>query len=291
MSSPLDSLLNELADPQTSPKRRADIGVALAVLGDDRPGTGVDGAGIPCVEWCLVPGKSISLDDNQFGDFEVQSFYIAKYPVTVTQFRAFITAPDGYGDDGWWQGLAFGKQIWPDNQEWGNLPATQIPWVNAMAFSQWLATKTTAHPTDAPTNGTIRLPTEAEWWLAATHGDPAYRYPWGAQWDANYANAKASQLGSPVAVGLYPFSGAACGALDMVGNTWEWCLNEFAQPTQIGLQGSERRALRGGSYLDAPSAVTCTSRVSQFPISRNPVSSFRLVYASDNTILSAPSTA
>jgi formylglycine-generating enzyme required for sulfatase activity len=284
MSSPIDQLLSELADPHTSPNRRADVGMALAVLGDDRVGTGVDSADLPHIEWCLVSGRSVRLVDNQaqqLGDFEVSSFYVAKYPVTVAQFRAFMTAPNGYNDDRWWQGLAFGKQIWPDHQERANLPATQIPWVNAIAFCRWLTAsiKSDSLPDLSGNSGVVRLPTEAEWWLAATNGDPANLYPWGERWNAAYANAKESKLDNPLAVGLYPFSAASCGALDMVGNTWEWCLNEFAQPTQIALQGSERRALRGGSYLDSPNAVCCTSRMSQFPLSRSPVSSFRLAYA------------
>jgi formylglycine-generating enzyme required for sulfatase activity len=293
MSNPVEHLLSQLADPHTPPKRRADIGMALAVLGDDRLGVGVDPAGLPHIEWCFITGRLVTLVDHQtqrLGDFQVQSFYIAQYPVTVAQFRAFIKAADGYSDDRWWRGLAFGKQIWPDNQESANLPATQIPWVNAIAFSQWLAAKMMAQPDllpNLPGNssvGTIRLPTEAEWWLAATNGDPARLYPWGERWDATYANAKESKLDSPVAIGLYPFSAAPCGALDMVGNTWEWCLNEFAQPNQIELQGSERRALRGGSYLDSASAVRCTSRLSQFPISRSPASSFRLAYTSHSAL-------
>ncbi len=291
MSNPIERLLDELMDPQTPPKRRADIGMALAVLGDDRAGVGVDSAGLPRIDWCFVPGKSVTLLNNQshpLGDFRVESFYIAKYPVTVAQFQSFMNADDGYQDDRWWQGLAFGKQIWPDNQASANLPATQIPWVNAIAFCHWLAAKTVSQPALLPadilTPNTIRLPTEAEWWLAATNGDPARLYPWGQHWDAGYANAKESKSDGPIAVGMYPFAGAFCGALDMVGNTWEWCLNEFAQPTRIGLEGSERRALRGGSYLDSPSAVSCISRVAQFPLSRNPVSSFRLVCAGQSDL-------
>jgi len=285
MTSPIAHLLDELADPSTPAKRRADIGTALAVLGDDRVGVGLDSTGLPRIEWCFVPGQSVSLSANltqPLSDFQVQPFHIAKYPVTVAQFKAFISALDGYSDDLWWQGLAFGKQAWPE-QSRENLPVTQIPWVNAIAFSRWLSARMAAQPALLPDSGNtspiIRLPTEAEWWLAATHGDPSYLYPWGGDWDAAYAISKESKLGEPLAVGLCPFSHAPCGALDMVGNTWELCLNEFDQPTGIELSGSERRALRGGSYLDSPNAVTCSSRMSQFPLSRSPASGFRLVYA------------
>src|SRR5258708_39091729 len=102
---PISRLLNELNDPQTMPKRRAEIGMALAVLGDDRSGSGLREDGLPDIAWCFVAGKNITLvasDDQPLGDFQVRPFYIAKYPITYLQFKAFVDATDNDTTDQWW---------------------------------------------------------------------------------------------------------------------------------------------------------------------------------------------
>ncbi len=290
---PITQLLNELNDPDTPPKRRADIGVALAVLGDARPGVGLREDGLPDIAWCFVPGKCVTLFDDDachLGEFDVPSFYIAQYPVTYMQFKGFVDAPDGYADDQWWAGLEFGRQHWNNSQEVSNLPADNVAWVNAIAFCRWLTAKATEHPDLLPqlllpqlsgmvSAFEIRLPTEAEWWLAATGGEFENLYPWGRDWHTACTNSKESKLGRSISVGLHPAGSTPCGAQDMVGNVWEWCLNEFARPANLHLQGSDRRALRGGSYLDTPNAMRCTSRVNQFPLSRNSASGFRVICA------------
>jgi formylglycine-generating enzyme required for sulfatase activity len=283
----IERLLNELDDANTLPKRRADIGTALAVLGDPRRGIGLREHGLPDIEWCFVPGKGVTLrDDNgcHLGDFDVPSFYIAKYPTTYQQFKAFADSADGYADDQWWEGLEFGRQHWSNSQEVDNQPADNVAWVNAVAFCRWLTVKAVEHPDLFPQLAgpadtyQIRLPSEAEWWLGATNGDSENLYAWGRAWNTDCTNSKEARLGKAISVGLYPLGSATCGAQDMAGNVWEWCVNEFAYPAKVGLQGSSRRALRGGSYLDAPGAMKCTSRVSQFPLSRNNASGFRVIY-------------
>ena len=53
-----------------------------------------------------------------------------------------------------------------------------------------------------------------------------------------------------MAVRLYPQGAAPVGAMDMAGNVWERCLNEFDHPERTGLAGARdvRRVLRGGSW-------------------------------------------
>ena len=65
--------------------------LALGRLGwDDRPGVSLDEQGRPDILWLPVPAQ------------EAPVFYIARYPVTQTQFQAFIEAGDGYSDPRWW---------------------------------------------------------------------------------------------------------------------------------------------------------------------------------------------
>ena len=90
--------------------------------------------------------------------------------------------------------------------------------------------------------------TEWEWEQAATGGREGYRYPWGEFWDNNRANTALAVVGRTTAVGMYPAGASPTGALDMAGNVWEWCLNEYRNPRRISLKDEVARSLRGGSF-------------------------------------------
>jgi formylglycine-generating enzyme required for sulfatase activity len=48
---------------------------------------------------------------------------------------------------------------------------------------------------------------------------------------------------------MYPHGRAECGALDVAGNLWEWCLNDYSKPEIIdGYSNGEQKVLRGGSF-------------------------------------------
>lgn len=128
-------------------------------------------------------------------------------------------------------------------------------WYTAVAFTRWLSSKL---------NEEISLPTEAEWWLAATRNDPQRVYPWGPDWNANYANTGDGSLGRTTAVGMFPGGAAATMALDMSGNVREWCLNDYKEPAQVRLDSEEWKALRGGRYSSRASDARAVSR-SDYP--------------------------
>ena len=81
-------------------------------------------------------------------------------------------------------------------------------------------------------------------------------FPWGefasgrANIDETWGKAGPHYLGQTSAVGLYPAGASSCGALDMAGNVWEWCLNEYEHPERQGPGGDARRVVRGGSWYD-----------------------------------------
>src|SRR5262249_40864270 len=150
-----------------------------------------------------------------------------------------------------------------------NQPVIGVSWYEAMAYCAWLHQQCSMHgqgvtrvaePLAAllSTEGwQVRLPTEAEWekaagWDADTRKQR--RYAWGDTWDASKANA-VGQVGYACAVGVFPAGAAACGALDMTGNVWEWTLSQYAEYpykpyARNDPAGEARRVLRGGAWFD-----------------------------------------
>ena len=147
---------------------------------------------------------------------------MGRYEVTVGEYRAFVSATGGTGDDGW-RGHDFFLQT-------DRHPVVSVSWDDAQAYVSWLSRRTGA---------TYRLPSDAEWERAA------------AGWERAVAESQpiCSTYGGTgnsgtCAVGSYDPNGA--GLSDMVGNVWEWTSDCWGRDCG-------RRVLRGSSWLyDAP---------------------------------------
>lgn len=270
---PLDRepMLAALDDPATTHEQRAIIGVRLALLGDPRPGVGLRADGLPDIIWCAVPGGEVTLEENA-GTFAVEPFHIAKYPVTYRQYRVFLEADDGFNNPAWWEDLWF--QVDKPGRQFNrrdNHPAENLCWLEAMAFCRWLS---------ARLGYEVRLPTEWEWQQAATGGDSTNEYPWGPEWDGNRANSYESELSRSTAVGMYPQGASPVGALDMSGNVWEWCLNEYDQSRNIAPAGDARRVVRGGAWDDTRTLARAAYRYAFAPDFRGSGIGFRLACVS-----------
>jgi formylglycine-generating enzyme required for sulfatase activity len=177
----------ELEQAATTHARRALIGERLAVLGDPRPGVGNGEGGTPAIEWCAVAGGEVAIQVERLirrGTKprwrRVDAFRIARYPITVAQYRAFIEAEDGWRDPAWWHPDLYRD---PDGHSYNfgrfaNEPAVYVSWFDAMAFCRWLTQRYRDTERLTPAQA-IRLPDEWEWQQAATGGDPENIYPWG----------------------------------------------------------------------------------------------------------------
>jgi len=281
---PVDAaaMLGELEQPTTSHRRRLLIGERLAVLGDLRSGVGVGKDGTPDVEWCDVPGGEVVIQAETPRRKRVEPFCIGRYPVTVSQYRAFIEAEDGWRERRWW-GQDLFRDPDGDSYDFGrypNHPALYVSWFDAVAFCRWLS---------ARLGYQVRLPDEWAWQQAATGGDPSNVYPWGTDWDPkgqpHRANTFESRLGRPTAVGMYPAGAAnadgngelnpSCETtrrpLDMAGTVWEWCLNKFDSPevTESCADDFGDRAWRGGSWFDDAHAARAAGRFAKHPADRD----------------------
>jgi formylglycine-generating enzyme required for sulfatase activity len=65
---------------------------------------------------------------------------------------------------------------------------------------------------------------------------------------------------------MYPQGVAKCGAVDMAGNLWEWCLNKSGSPEVVEVDASgDSRVLRGGSFYDDLHSAACACRSGSSP--------------------------
>src|SRR5512144_335615 len=147
-------------------------------------------------------------------------FSMARDPVTVAQVQAFVAECFRDGAGLLLVDITEEMSEEPPRHHGtaGNHGADSVSWFDARAFCHWLSARLDSH---------VRLPTEAEWYLAATGGDPARIWPWGADWDPAterwLANTGESGLDRTLPVGFYPLGASPAGLMDMAGNLWEWC--------------------------------------------------------------------
>jgi formylglycine-generating enzyme required for sulfatase activity len=180
-----------------------------------------------------------------------------------------------------------------------NQPVIGICWYEARAYCKWLNVQWQAGDfasalEDIPDNYVVRLPTEAEW-EAAARSKAGRRYPWGRDFAAGRANTLEGRVLRISPVGAYPDGEAACGALDMSGNMYEWTVSvwgtqpeqpDFAYPYNMD-DGRENtaagpqmlRVVRGGSWSLYQWGARCASRHWLNPSLRNLNFGFRVVVA------------
>ncbi len=168
-----------------------------------------------------------------------------------------------YYDAQYWEGPA----VTPDKHRPYALathktyPAQFVSWYQAIAYCRWASRKL---------GYDVRLPAEWEWVQAATGGNPDYLYPWGKDWDPKrLVFSGAGERGRSLrASGLYPNGESPVGALDMCGNVYEWCLNEFERITVTEVAGDRKRTTRGGAFFSPPEHCTVRHRLDDSPDAR-----------------------
>lgn len=261
------------ASGKVEPLRRAAAGKALAAVGDPRPEViSVDG-----MELRTVPAGPFRMgsekdapdgyeDEKPAHDCDLPYEYrIGRYPVTVSQFRAYVKA---FGES---------PQDPKSLRGPGNQPVVWVNWSEALAFCRWLEGRWREQGR-LPKDWSVCLPSEAEWEKAA-RGKDGRKYPWGDDFDPERANVIHSGVSAVSAVGCFAEGASPFGCEEMSGNVWEWTRSlggeDVLEPSFLypyvstdgreDLKAPSERVLRGGSWFLDSSFARCASRDSRDP--------------------------
>ena len=217
----------------------------------------------------------------------VDAFLIDRTEVTYAQFREFLLE-----NPEWRKGEADRSLVDADYlKDWDGLsypvgkdqfPVVWVSWPAANAYARWRG---------------CRLPTEAEWELAArgTDGRP---YPWGSNapdaggdfrcnYRTSYPVTDGFEQSGPVA--QFPLGAGPYGTMDMAGNVWEWVADwhdpeyysESPTSNPQGPPGGTYRVLRGGSWSVPANWVRSTVRMRAYPTKSSDQVGFRCATSLD----------
>jgi iron(II)-dependent oxidoreductase len=241
----------------------------------------------------LVPGGTyvVGTDDDAWAydnerpqhEVTLAPYRIDTTPVTNAEYAAFV-ASKGYDDERLWtpEGWAWrheaaldAPQFWLpagsgswSRRRYGRVedlplhePVQHVCWYEADAFARWRG---------------ARLPTEAEWEVAAAGASTEH---------ANLWRAGAHRF-APSDVRSWDAAAASkWGVQQLFGDVWEWTASDFLpHPGFVSFPyreysevffGSEYKVLRGGSWATHPAAMRSTFRNWDYPIRRQIFSGFR----------------
>lgn len=201
----------------------------------------------------------------------LDGFLIARLPVTVEEYCAFVNAVGEEDPERAWElvprvesGMktAGGGQYWErpapgqpyvvpevdrDGDRWDPLwPVFGVSWFDAVAYVEWLARRTGEPWT---------LPAELQWEKAA-RGVDGRAFPWGDRFDASLCKMRESRKGvpKPEPVAAFPGDVSVYGVRDTAGGVRDWCIEATFD------DDAARRPIRGGMWNSAPAFCRCAFR-------------------------------
>ena len=263
-----------------------------------------------------IPGGTYQMG-NLIGDSDITDagtvsvtlspYYMAVHDTTKAQWdtvRTWATA-NGYTDLAVGAGKASNHPVqmvkWYDVVKWANAASEKEGLAPCYKVSGTVV-RTGSSDTvtcDWMANG-YRLPTEAEWEVAARGGLSGKRFPWGdtiSQTQANYyANTSYSYDlsgsvnfyhpayrtgGMPYTSPVGSFAANGYGLYDMAGNVSQWCWDWYGTPyaggtAPRGAATGSLRVLRGGFWSFYANAARSANRSNNPPSSANSSNGFRL---------------
>ena len=186
----------------------------------------------------LIPGTDFSYEVTTGEDFilypevsgvavKVDSFLIDRYPVTNAQYYEFLQS-SGYRPADTARYLRhWDYDIYRQGQE--RYPVVYVNYEDMKAYAKWAGK---------------RLPTQAEWQLAAQSNDKR-KWPWGNEFHGTLCN---NSFDKPTPVDAFSKGMSPYGVMDLVGNVWQ-------MTNDVYFNGSYYFAvIRGGSYYKPDSS-------------------------------------
>ena len=183
----------------------------------------------PSGDMALVPAGTFLFGEAR-QPIWLPAFYIDTTEVTNTAYAAFCKA--------------VGRDLPPEfPADRPDYPAVNVSMADAKAFAAWAGK---------------RIPSGREWEKAA-RGQTGQAFPWGDQPDRSRVNIG---LVSLLPARAFPKGASPYGALQMIGNAWEW-VNDMRSPTEAEVADFIHRvrpplasdelwyAVRGGGF-DSP---------------------------------------
>ena len=216
--------------------------------------------GIAEVEQVYVPAGSFLMgseegryDEQPTHKVTLNGFWLDRTEVTNAQYAHCVadeTCSPPRDDSSY-----FRDNYYPNN-DFGDYPVIHVTWNDAEAFCIWAGGN---------------LPTEAQWEYGA-RGPESFTYSWGNNDPTceltNYLGKAGGCVGNTSEVGIFPDGASWVGALDMVGNVWEW-VNDWYQDdyytvspstNPLGPESGTYRVMRGGSWDFEQHAIRASFR-------------------------------
>jgi sulfatase modifying factor 1 len=212
-------------------------------------------------------------DERSRHEVTLDTFAIDVYEVSVAQYAAFLNTLGDYVNT--CNGFTCLSTNFETTQSYltdntieyvpvagfEDFPINNVSWHGANAYCQWVGG---------------RLPTEAEWELAAGGGDSRI-YPWGNELeigeDGSIPAVFAGTFNNLQPVDSLPEGASPFGLHHMAGNVWEWVADGYdpiyydrspaENPTGPEVSVTDDRVLRGGGYDSPVEDLRLTNRASQ----------------------------
>jgi formylglycine-generating enzyme len=164
----------------------------------------------------------------------------------------------GAGQAPWWRQVYGADWLHPEGPqstitERADHPVVHVAFPDALAYCRWAG---------------VRLPTEAEWELAARGGLEQARFPWGDEltpggvhrckvWQGIFPSVNTLEDGFLGTAPVDAYEPNGFGLFNASGNVWEWCADwldvrfhrDGPRRDPAGPPAGSARVLRGGSCL------------------------------------------
>lgn len=230
-------------------------------------------------EMAVIPGGTFqrgssdgNRDEMPRHQISLSSFALDIHPITNEQFVRFLEVMGGEKDSNHQDIIRMrdsrikrsGGKLSIESG-YAKHPVVGVTWYGAIAYAKWVGK---------------RLPTEAEWEVAARGGFEGLLYPTGEDIEKTQANFFSSDT---TAVMSYAPNGY--GLYDMAGNVYEWCYDWYGYNYyEVSVQEPENpkgplqgvyRVLRGGCWKSLKEDLRCSRRHRNNPGTVNGTYGFR----------------